>query len=150
MLAFIINHEGIRRKPKTSKQKSTLKISIATRLPFRRMLRDVLQVISGRTTRLTDRGRRRRDTTGHDGADGEGIQYSSKSISMVYPSKSTRTEFSGLAKESVSRCASFRKNIYFIYTIFVTYIYIYIYCYIYIVIYIIYNYYKICFKNICL
>ena len=51
----------------------------------------------------TDRGggrRRRLDTTGHDGTDGENIQYLPKSILMVYPSKQTRTDISGLATKN--------------------------------------------------
>ena len=39
------------------------------------------------------------DTTGHDGTDGENIEYLAKSISMVYPSKKTRTDISRLAKK---------------------------------------------------
>ena len=82
----------------------------------------------GRQDGRTDRGRRlrrlrrRRDTTGHDGTDGEGIRYLSKSISMVYPSKQTRTDISRLANKSVNRCASFY---YICVTKFVIYIYIY-------------------------
>ena len=102
--------------------------------------------ILGRTDGRTDRGRRRRrrrqrrrqrrDTTGHDGTDGEGINYFAKSISVVYLSKQTRTDISGLTKKAVNRCASFYTNYFvFVYTIFVMNIYIYIYIVIYIYIY---------------
>ena len=80
----------------------------------------------------------RRDTTGHDGSDGEGIQYLAKSILMVYPWKQTRTDISGLANKTVNRCTSFCQIIWFLfilYLLYILYIYIYIwlymYCYVY-------------------
>ena len=116
---------------------------------IRRMLRDVLLVICRRTTGRTDRGRttptgrttgrtdgqrRRTTTTGHDGTRRDGRRGHPIHID-VYPSKSTRTDISGLANKSVNRCTSFCKNYYFrLYSI--CYIYKYKKCYIYIVIYI--------------
>ena len=61
------------------------------------------------------------------------IKYLAKSISMVYPSKSTRTDISGLAYKSVKRCASFYKKYY-------SHLYLYIYIYIYIYYYFLYIY----------
>ena len=61
----------------------------------------------------TDRGRTT-TTDDDDGTDGKDIQHLAKSISMVYPSKSTRTDTSGLATKSV-RIFSCKSSI-FIYT----------------------------------
>ena len=100
------------------------------------MLRDVLQVISRRTTGRTDRGRttttttgrttgrtsgrtdgqRTTTTTGHDGTrrtDGENILYLPKSKSTDYPKKQARTNVSRHAHKSVNQCASFTKICFF-------------------------------------
>ena len=53
---------------------------------------------------------------------------------MVYPSKQTRPDISGLAKKSLSWCASFYEHLFFPFILY--WLYIYIYCYINIYIYI--------------